>query len=407
MVWIASQYRYRAWSLVATLMGLMLAAMPPEVQAAEGDYVPVAKRPRSEILARGAQYIRPDLTRGTVNDYRDLLAWILNIRFTDAQADEFEQRMITRWPTLLKMDTDEITGASKLSAEIRAMPPAQLKATHKNLNEQVLKNLHDMVGGATMLGSFKVVTDDDRRQAQWLLAIYQDQHPESVAPMPQVPDVPGVGERPRPEPRPNADAPQDTGGKGSPTPAAPTASPAPQAADAMSKIICFLSSRAQGVDYVPPSQSFRLMLERKLAAEYPTYSREQQTALAQLPSYWTQLSSNWERMSASDRDHTLAQWKPLLNALQTASGPALNLPEEDRDAIATLADQAADTGRRVSLLRSLRQMDASQQLQLQQLERMQRMQDQQILMMSNIARSAHETNMRIIDNMGPTRHPWD
>jgi hypothetical protein len=56
---------------------------------------------------------------------------------------------------------------------------------------------------------------------------------------------------------------------------------------------------------------------------------------------------------------------------------------------------------------SLQQRDMQQQVQLQQLERMQKMQDQQIMMMSNIARSAHETNMRIIDNMGPTRHPWD
>jgi hypothetical protein len=93
--------------------------------AADADYLPVAKRPRAEVLVKGQDYLRPDLTRGIINDYRELLAWILQIKFTDAQADEFEQRMITRWPSLYKMDTDEFTAASKLNAEIRAAPAAQ------------------------------------------------------------------------------------------------------------------------------------------------------------------------------------------------------------------------------------------------------------------------------------------
>jgi hypothetical protein len=38
---------------------------------------------------------------------------------------------------------------------------------------------------------------------------------------------------------------------------------------------------------------------------------------------------------------------------------------------------------------------------------MQQMQAEQIRMMSNIAASAHDTNMTIIRNMAPTRHPWD
>ena len=46
-------------------------------------------------------------------------------------------------------------------------------------------------------------------------------------------------------------------------------------------------------------------------------------------------------------------------------------------------------------------------MQMAQMERMQQMQAEQIRMMSNIAASAHDTNMTIIRNMGPTRHPWD
>ena len=72
-----------------------------------------------------------------------------------------------------------------------------------------------------------------------------------------------------------------------------------------------------------------------------------------------------------------------------------------------MTDQAAQTRERMAQMRAQKQIDMNQQLQLQQMERMQQMQDQQIRMMSNVARSAHETNMRIIDNMGPTRHPWD
>src|SRR3954470_24467176 len=87
----------------------------PQVPADNtAQYVPVAKRPRSEVLAKGdGRYLRPDLTRGQLNDYRDLLGWTLNINFTDAQCDYYEQRMITRWPSLYGLNTDEITGASK------------------------------------------------------------------------------------------------------------------------------------------------------------------------------------------------------------------------------------------------------------------------------------------------------
>ena len=56
---------------------------------------------------------------------------------------------------------------------------------------------------------------------------------------------------------------------------------------------------------------------------------------------------------------------------------------------------------------SLSQRDAQQQVQMAHMERMQQMQAEQIRMMSNIAASAHDTNMTIIHNMGPTRHPWD
>src|SRR5690349_25011252 len=93
-----------------------LPAVPADNQAT---YVPVAKRSRGEVLAKGEQWLRPDLTRGTVNDYRDLLAWILQIKFSDAQCDEFEQKMIVLWPTLLSWDVEEITGGTKASADIR------------------------------------------------------------------------------------------------------------------------------------------------------------------------------------------------------------------------------------------------------------------------------------------------
>src|SRR5690349_14991953 len=112
---------------VANVARAELPAVPADTQAA---YVPVAKRPRAEVLAKGEQWLRPDLTRGTINDYRDLLGWILQIKFTDAQCDEFEQKIIVLWPTLLSWDVEEITGGTKSIADIRAMPPAQLKATH-------------------------------------------------------------------------------------------------------------------------------------------------------------------------------------------------------------------------------------------------------------------------------------
>ncbi|HEY7089004.1 MAG TPA: hypothetical protein VH518_12995 [Tepidisphaeraceae bacterium] len=373
--------------------------------AQDPNYVPVAKRPRSEVLAKGdGRYLRPDLTRGQLNDYRELIAWILNIKFSDAQQDEYEQRMITRWPSLYGMDTDEITGASKRNAEIRAMPPAQLKATHKELNEQVLKNLRDMVAGAGMIGSFKVVTSEDRKDAAWLLAVYEDQHPEAVAPMPAMPDVPGT--TPPQQPRSSVDQPRTTTPTADATLAAGATPLKQSSTDAMSQIICFLSAKSQNIEYLPPSDDFRAMFARKVAAEYPKYTTDQQAAFAKLPAYWTQLKSSWDRMSAFDQNTTLATWKPMLDALHNAV-PAQSLSAEDQTALTSMTDQQAQTQQRLEQLRALKQRDINQQLQLAQMERMQQMQAEQIRMMSNIAASAHETNMTIIHNMGPTRHPWD
>src|SRR3954452_4076636 len=112
--------------LVMACYGAVAAVALGELPQVPGDnaaqYVPVAQRPRSEVLAKGdGRYLRPDLTRSELNDYRELLAWILNIKFTDAQCDYYEQRMITRWPGLYSLDTDEITGASKQIAEMKAM----------------------------------------------------------------------------------------------------------------------------------------------------------------------------------------------------------------------------------------------------------------------------------------------
>src|SRR4051794_36853797 len=195
-----------------TVGAVALAQLPqvPDDNAAQ--YVPVAQRPRSEVLAKGdGRYLRPDLTRGELNDYRELLAWTLNINFTDAQCDYYEQRMITRWPSLYGLNTDEITGASKQIAEIKAMPPAQLKATHKAFHEQELKNLRDMIGGASTIGIYKVVTDEDRKDAAWLMGVYEEQHPEEIAPMPQMPNVPGAAAQPKPADHPPRRAPAAAG----------------------------------------------------------------------------------------------------------------------------------------------------------------------------------------------------
>jgi hypothetical protein len=223
-----------------------------------------------------------------------------------------------------------------------------------------------------------------------------------------MPDVPGIADQPKLEPRSKVDPPRGGAGAAKDAILVDGATPLKQSAtDAMSQVICFLSAHAQGVNYLPPTEDFRNLLARKFAAEYASYSPDQQTALAGLPSYWNELRSNWDRMSAQDQNATLTRWKPLLDSLLATHDLVRNMSDEDRSAIGNLQNQAADTGRQLALLRAQRQMDVNQQLQLQQLERMQKMQDQQIMMMSNIARSAHETNMRIIDNMGPVRHPWD
>lgn len=413
--------------------------LPPVPADNKANYVPVAKRPRSEVLAKGEQWLRPDLTRGTINDYRDLLGWILQIKFTDAQCDELEQKIIVLWPTLLSWDVEEITGATKLSADIRAMPAAQLRANHKQMNERALNNLRKIAGGAMQLDNWTPVGELGKWEAKFLLPIYEDQHPEA---RPALPAVPGAAAPAQPPStvQPKADAAgaaptkPDAAGTTQPKPAAPapaagetprgaaapavdqilaTGSTAPlkkSSTDALSNVICFLSAKSKGGEYLPPTEAFTSMFARKVAAEYPTYTPEQQAVFAKLPEVWTALRAGWNQLSASDQNKILAQWKPLIDSLNTATAAApakQELSPEDRAALASMNEQQARTQAQLEQLRALQQRDVQQQVQMAQMERMQQMQAEQIRMMSNIAASAHDTNMTIIRNMAPTRHPWD
>jgi hypothetical protein len=414
--------------------------LPPVPADNKADYVPVAKRPRSEVLAKGEQWLRPDLTRGTINDYRDLLGWILQIKFTDAQCDEIEQKLIVLWPTLLSWDVEEITGATKVSADIRAMPPAQLRANHKQMNERALKNLRKIAGGAMQLDNWTPVGELGKWEAKFLLPIYEDQHPEARPPLPAVPDAAGASQPPstaQPKPDPAGAAQPKPAGATQPKPAAPapaageaprgaaapavdqvlaTGSAAPlkkSSTDALCNVICFLSAKSKGGEYLPPTEAFTSMFARKVAAEYPSYTPEQQAVFAKLPEVWTGLRSGWNQLSASDQNKILAQWKPLIDSLNAATAAAAapakqqELSPEDRAALASMNEQQARTQAQLEQLRALQQRDVQQQVQMAQMERMQQMQAEQIRMMSNIAASAHDTNMTIIRNMAPTRHPWD
>jgi hypothetical protein len=428
-MWSNSSRKYMAAMVIAACVGGGasvaraddLPAIPADNRA---NYVPVAQRPRSEVLAKGEQWLRPDLTRATINDYRDLLGWILQIKFTDAQCDEFEQKLIVLWPTLLSWDVEEITGGTKAIADIRAMPPAQLRATHKELNERVLKNLRKITAGASMLDNFTPVGELGKFEGRFLLAIYEEQHPEAAQPLPAMPDPAGPAQPKAAAPATPAagEAPRGSAGPAVGTPATPAVdqtlangSAAPlkrSSTDALCNVICFLSAKSRGGEYLPPTEAFTSMFARKVAAEYPSYTPEQQALFAKLPAVWTALRSGWDQISAHDQNQILAQWKPLIDSLNNATAAAApakpqELSPEDRAALAAMNEQQAKTQAQLAQLRALQQRDVQQQVQMAAMERMQQMQAEQIRMMSNIAASAHDTNMTIIHNMGPTRHPWD
>jgi len=168
------------------------------------------------------------------------------------------------------------------------------------------------------------------------------------------------------------------------------------------------NSAANGTGATDP---FRLdRTQANTRSQNHSYTPEQQAVFAKLPEVWTALRGGWNQLSAADQNKVLTQWKPLIDSLNaaTAAAPAKQeLSPEDRAALASMNEQQAKTQAQLEQLRALQQRDVQQQLQMAQMERMQQMQAEQIRMMSNIAASAHDTNMTIIRNMAPTRHPWD
>ena len=137
----ASRKCMAAMMIAACIGGVASVARADDLPAVpdQATYVPVAKRPRSEVLVKGEQWLRPDLTRATINDYRDLLAWILQIQFNDAQCDEFEQKLIVLWPTLLSWQY-EWGSSSRTKTLVRRSRPGTFSRRPRIISRPIPRN---------------------------------------------------------------------------------------------------------------------------------------------------------------------------------------------------------------------------------------------------------------------------
>src|SRR5262249_45965140 len=154
-------------------------------------------------------------------------------------------------------------------------------ATHKQLNEQVLKNLRKINAGAMQLDNFIPVGELGKFEGRFLLAIYEEQHPEAAQPLPAMPDpaapAPAHPAQPQSTAQPNPAAQPQPAAHPQPAPPAPAAGEPPRGAaapagdeilangstaplkksstDALCNVICFLSAKSHGADFLPPTEA--------------------------------------------------------------------------------------------------------------------------------------------------------
>jgi hypothetical protein len=131
--------------------------------AASGEHLILSAADSNQIAIPG----NPPLTVGLMHNISGFTQWALDIRFSDAQEQQFNQILQLYWAM---NDRDEIAGgilAGVVYQRLPALDGSQRVQLQQQFKSKLLSNLY---------------SDSDRPDHQWLLLIYRAHHPEEGPP---------------------------------------------------------------------------------------------------------------------------------------------------------------------------------------------------------------------------------
>lgn len=209
------------------------------------------------LLASG----NPPLTSQMVSKGIRLFEWLLDAQLTVEQRSQFRDSLVNSWKAHRQDDIDGTVNVlnfqdqlSLKSAEERAVIREQLCAKYLDLMRQTPNAV----------------------LSRWVLNIYESAHQPIASGNPPL-----------------------------------TA----QVADAYAEFVSFLLAECLGRSVFNPDRNFKNALAQNLAAQYSSYSPEQQRQFSQVPLLWEVLRLKWSQLSQVERDNFRQQWRPAANSL--------------------------------------------------------------------------------------------
>lgn len=210
-----------------------------------------------ELLVAG----KPPLTGELVNKGVRLFEWLLDAHLTIEQRSLLRNCLVGIWNTHRQRDIDDAAKALNFQDQVSSKSPEERAVIREALSEKFVASARQKPNDVF---------------AQWMLNIYDSAH------------------------RPIAN--------GNPPLTA-------QVADAYAEFVSFVLRECLGRSAFNPDRNFKNALAHGLAAQYTSYSPEQQQQFAQMPLLWELLRLRWSQLSEAERNKYRQQWRPAVNSL--------------------------------------------------------------------------------------------
>ena len=203
----------------------------------------------------------PPLTEDIVNKGIQLFEWLLDAQLTLEQRAELRGSLVHTWKAHNQQDIDGTMNVLRFQDQLRNKTPEERALIREQLCQKFLALMRQTPNAVL---------------SRWVLNIYDSAH------------------------RPIA--------RGNP----PLTS---QVADAYAEFVSFMLTECLGKSAFNADRHFKDELARSLAAQYSSYSPQQQQQFSQVPLLWEALRFKWAQLSEQERAAYRKQWKPTVQAL--------------------------------------------------------------------------------------------
>jgi hypothetical protein len=197
----------------------------------------------------------PPLTQAIVDQETQFFEWLLDAPFTLEQRDQFRASLVRSWKGHHQDEIESTMNVLKFQEQLNTKPRQQRELVREQLCEEY-------VGGLRR--------DPDSVLSKWILNIYDSAH------------------------RPIA--------KGNPPLTA-------QVADAYAEVVAFMIKESLGKQALNANRHFKDSLAKSLAAQYSSYTPEQQRSFSQMPYLWRALRYSWSQSSEKEKKQATGSYR--------------------------------------------------------------------------------------------------